>query len=124
MPLTVGELLQQKPQLPGASQLDSYTVEQRIAPSLLLLIQYLMEGNLPEDSQESHALASKAVNFTLIDEVLYCVDPKQPSFQQVVVPAHLQKSVLEEYHSGKMAGHFSGPRPFKTAVCTWWWEGL
>ena len=124
VPLTVGELLQQEPQLPGASQLDSYAVEQRRDPNLLLLIQYLTEGNLPEDPQESHALASKAMNFIIIDEVLYRVDPKQPGLQQVVVPAHLQKSVLEEYHCGKMAGHFSGPHLFKTVAHTWWWEGL
>lgn len=122
----MGEQLQQEPQLlePGASQLDYYAVEQGRDPSLLLLIQYLMEGNLPEDPQGSRALASKAMNFAVISEVLYRVDPKQPGLQQVVVPAHLQKGVLEEYHGDKMAGHFSGLHLFKTVVRTWWWEGL
>ena len=66
MPLTVEELLQQEPLLPEPEpgQLDSYTEEQRKDPSLLLLIQYLMKGKLPESSQESRALASKAVHFT------------------------------------------------------------
>ena len=126
MPLTVEELLQQEPLSPEpeAEQLDSYAVEQRKDPSLLLLIQYLMEGKLPKSSQESHALASKAVHFTVMDGVLYRVDPRQPSLQQVVVLTHLQKSVLEEYHEDRMAGHFSGLHLFKTVAHIWWWEGL
>ena len=126
MSLTGGELLQQEPPLlePEASQLDSYAVEQRKDPSLLALIEYLTKRNLPKDPQESHSVASKTINFTIIDDVLYRVDPKQPNPQQVVVPAHLQKGVLEQYHGGKMAGHFSGPCLFKAVVRTWWWEGL
>lgn len=49
---------------------------------------------------------------------------RQRSLQQVVVSAHLQNSVLEEYHGGKMAAHFSVPRFIKTVACSWWWEGL
>ena len=126
VPLTGGELLEQEPPLlePEVSQLDSYAVEQRIDPSLLPLIEYLTERNLPEDPQESRSVASKAVNFTIIDDVLYRVDPKQPNPRQVVVPAHLQKGVLEQYHGGKMAGRFFGLRLFKAVVRTWWWEGL
>ena len=123
-PLTGGEPLQQEPQLPEPSRLDSYAEEQRRDPNLLSIIQYLTGGNLPEDPQESRALTSKAANFTVIEGLLYRVDPKQPGLRQAVVPAHLQKGVLEEYHGGKMAGHFSGPRLFKTVVRTWWWEGL
>ena len=71
--LTGGELLQQEPPLlePEISQLDSYAVEQRKDPSLLPLIEYLTERNLPKDPQESRSVASKAVNFTIIDDVLY-----------------------------------------------------
>ena len=126
VPVTRGELLELGPPLlePEASQLDSYAVEQRKDPSLLPLIEYLTKRNLPEDPQESRSVASKAVNFTIIDDVRYRVDPKQPNPLQVVVPVHLQKGVLEQYHGGKMAGHFSGPRLFKAVVRTWWWEGL
>ena len=103
VPLTGGELLQQEPPLlePEASQLHSYAVEQRKDPSLLALIEYLTERNLPEDPQESSSVAFKAVNFTIIDDVLYRVDPKQPNHQQIVVPAHFQKGALEQYHGGK-----------------------
>ena len=79
--LTGGELLQQELPLlePEASQLDSYAVEQRKDPSLLALIEYLTKRNLPEDPRESRSVASKAVNFTIIDDVLYQVDPQQPN---------------------------------------------
>ena len=53
-----------------SQQLDSYAAEQRKEPSLLALIEYLTERNLPEDPQESCSVAFKAVNFTIINDVL------------------------------------------------------
>ena len=79
--LTGGERLQRELLLlePEASQLDSYAAEQKKDPSLLALIKYLTERSLPDDPKESCSVASKAMNFTIIDDVLYQVDPKQPT---------------------------------------------
>ena len=59
VPLTGGELLEKEPPLlePEASQLDSYAGEHRKDPSLLPLIEYLTERNLPEDPQESRSVS-------------------------------------------------------------------
>ena len=119
-------MLQQEPQLPELTptQLDSYAAEQRKDPDLLPLIQYLMEGSLSENAQDACILVSTAKAYMILDGILYRVDPDQPGLQQVVVPVHLQKGILEDCHGGKMAGHFSGPRLFKTLSRTWWWKGL
>jgi len=31
---------------------------------------------------------------------------------------------MEEYHSGIMAGHFSGPKIYKAMSCQWWWQNM
>ena len=51
------QILFQSEKMPEASQLDSYAGEQRKDPSLLPLIEYLMERNLPEDPQESRSVS-------------------------------------------------------------------
>ena len=31
---------------------------------------------------------------------------------------------MEEYHGGNLAGHFSGPRLYKTLARRWWWQHM
>ena len=31
---------------------------------------------------------------------------------------------MQEYHDGRLAGHFSGPRLYKTLVQSWWWPNM
>lgn len=31
---------------------------------------------------------------------------------------------MQDYHSGNMAGHFSGVRLYKTLARRWWWDGM
>jgi len=51
------------------------------------------------------------------NRVLYYLDNKQPDIKRAVVPKHLRKQIMQDYHSGCMAGHFSGPRLYKTLPC-------
>ena len=32
--------------------------------------------------------------------------------------------MMEEYHSGIMEGHFSGPKIYKTMSRQWWWQNM
>ena len=43
---------------------------------------------------------------------------------QIVVPASLKQQMMEEYHAGSLAGHFSGPRLYKTISRRWWWKNM
>ena len=52
------------------------------------------------------------------------VDPKQENKRRVVVPKQLRKQIMEENHSGPMAGHFSGNRMYNVLVRHWWWQGM
>ena len=46
--------------------------------------------------------------FAVIDQTLYYLDDKQPGIKWIVVPKHLRMQIMQDYHSGNMAGHFSG----------------
>ena len=61
---------------------------------------------------ELEILAQESM-FVIVDGVLYNMDPKKHS-KQVVVPQHLCKQLIDEYHRRKTAGHFSVDRVFKT----------
>ena len=48
------------------------------------------------------------------------VGKKQTDMPRVVVPQTLRLQIMEEYHNGSLAGHFSGPRLYKTLARRWW----
>ena len=50
--------------------------------------------------------------------MVYCISPK------AVVPSNLKQSLIDEYHSGVMAGHFSGPRVYQEMSRKWWWHQM
>ena len=62
--------------------------------------------------------------FTIDNDMLYYVDPKQKHQKRVAVPKHLQEKVLRECHAGRMSGHFSGKRTYTSMVRQWWWDGM
>ena len=57
VPLTGGELLEQGTTVAGARSQSAIAGEHRKDPSLLPLIEYLTERNLPEDPQESRSVS-------------------------------------------------------------------
>lgn len=94
----------------------SFAQEQRKDGEILAMTQYLEKGILPDSTKDACWLATQAPLFTLIDEILYYLDDKQPGVRHIVVPKHLREHVMQEYHSGNMAGHFSGARLYRTLV--------
>jgi len=52
------------------------------------------------------------------------VDPKHDHRKRCAVPHHLRTQIMEESHSGPMAGHFSGEKLYKLLVTHWWWQGM
>ena len=118
---TMDELLTADPtsQVP-----DDFGNEQNKDPDLKPLISYLKDGTLPSDDAVSRKVVSQAPQFTLFQDILYILDVKRKDRLRVVVPAHLKQGILTEHHSGEMAGHFSGPRLYKTLERRWWWQGM
>ena len=56
----------------------------------------------------------------MLDGIQYYVGKKQTEIPRVVVPRKMRLQILEEYHGGCLAGHFSGHRLYKTLARRWW----
>ena len=72
---------------------------------------FLESGSVPEVVHEP--------SFALADGILYFLDSRHGDGKCVAVPKHLHQGILEENHSGPMAGHFSGGRLYKSLLVHW-----
>ena len=121
--LMISELLGQQP-MNDITDSDTLSSRQLADPDLCPIIHYLKEGKLPEDSQKAQEVVTLAQQFTILDGMLYRMNPKQGELPQIAVPASLKQQVMEEHHAGVLAGHFSGPRLFKIISRRWWWKHM
>ena len=61
--------------------------------------------------------------FTVEDDLLCYMKPKQKHQKRVTVPRHLQEQILKESRAGGMGGPFSG-RTYAALVHRWWCDGM
>jgi len=83
-----------------------------------------VNGSVPHDEQHAKKICTKAVNFAVLDDIMYFIDPKHQGKRRAAVPTHLHDEILRENHGGIMAGHFSGDRLHKLVSNKWWWDTL
>ena len=109
---------------PGQSVPSELALDQRKDPALAQIIAFMENDELPAEEKRAKAVVAQASVLTLVDDILYYVDSKQGNKRRIVVPEHLRKQIMEENHSGPMAGHFSGNRLYNVLVRHWWWQGM
>lgn len=109
---------------PACTEPDHFSDEQRKDPDLREIIVFLQKEKLPDDEKRARKIALQAPLFTIEDQTLFYIDPKQKHQRRVVVPNHLQEQILKENHSSGMGGHFSGQRTYGALVRRWWWDGM
>ena len=119
---TIEELLAAPPDSPDRT-LD-LAEEQRKDREILEIIAFLESGSLPKDEQKARKIVIQEPSFALVDGILYFLDSRHGDRKRVAVPKHLRQGILEENHSGPMAGHFSGERLYKSLLHHWWWPGM
>ena len=119
--MDIGDLLRSDP---VATKQTSFETEQRKDTKVMEVINFLENGDLPDDEKQARKLALQEHTYVMIDGVLYHLDSKREHHKQVVVPQHLQKTIMEETHRGPMSGHFSGQRLFNTLRRRWWWGSM
>lgn len=120
----VAGLLETDPICDTLDESPSLATEQLKDDHLWTLINYMETGELPEDLKLSRKIAVQATQFTILDGVIYFLDPKRHFRKRAVVPAHLREKLIAEVHGGPLSGHFSTNRLFNTLSRTWWWEGM
>ena len=103
---------------------DEFGSKQRKDTVITEIIAYLEQDELPRDQKRARKVAAQSSQFALIDGILYYVDQVRNCQKRVVVPSHLRQSILQDNHSGPIAGHFSGARLHDTLSRRWWWKGM
>ena len=105
---------------------SDFHIQQQKDPELQKLRLCLECGIFPTDDREAQTVAAQALNFVIVDNVLYFVENRKggSSWRRAAVPIHLQRQILEESHGGRNAGHFSGPRLYATLRRKWWWQNM
>ena len=119
---TISTLLKQGPAVTVNAAYTDFADEQHKDISLQPIINYFEESKLPQDQKLAQKIVTEATLYTMSDGILYYVGRKQTDVPRVVVPRQLRGQIMEEYHGGSLAGHFSGPRLYKTLARRWWWE--
>ena len=110
---------------PPAATPDSYDLgeEQQKDPEVKEWIDYLSNGSLPEDENQARRIVLQSAQLFLLDGTIYHVNSKT-RHRRAVVPVHLRPKILQETHSGRYSGHFSGRRLYDTLMSAWWWPGM
>ena len=107
----------------GLLDSESLASEQTRDPAIRKLSEFLQTGKLPDDPTRARKMALQHSQFAIVGGVVYYINPKTRC-KRAVVPSHLQQRILQETHSGKYSGHFSGRRLYDSLMSSWWWEGM
>lgn len=83
---------------------------------------YLEDGALPEDSKQARELVLMHPQFTMVDGVLYHVEPDKTL--QVVPPASDRRTLFDTAHSGKFSGHLREAKIHGQLSKHYWWPKM
>ena len=110
----------------GSSQEEStdFAAEQVKDPDLLEVVEFIRDGKAPKDDRRAKKLAAREALFTMVDGILYYLDPRRDNRKRAAVPHHLHEKILQESHRGVYSGHFAGNKLYNGLVKHWWWDGM
>ena len=108
----------------GAASGNEFVLSQQQDPELWKIIQFLTNDLLPDDKTDAKKVVAQAHSFAIVDGVLYFIDVKHNHQKRCVVPKQLRIQLMEENHSGPMAGHFAGEKLYRALTRHWWWPGM
>ena len=117
-PDTVGALLGRDPMSDNVNKSNLFAEEQLKDIALKPIIAYILQGIIPEEPQLATRTVTQAPLYTMMDGILYYTGQKGDP-PKAVVPSTLKQSMIKDYHSGIMAGHFSRPKIYKAMAPQW-----
>ena len=98
--------------------------DQEKDPECKQIMAFLQHKVFPDDEVQSRYLVKMADRFAIVNGVLYYLDSKKNHNKRAVMPKHLRKELIEQFHSGPFAGHFSGQRTYGAMYPKFWWNGM
>ena len=112
----------------SASESEQSSIEiatlQRKDPNLYPILAYLEKKELPANEKKARRLVMESDRYTIIDGVLYFVDSSRGNRLRMAAPSTIQETLLQENHSGSLAGHFSPKNVYEKLARRYWWEGM
>ena len=108
----------------SAASGNEFALSQQQDPELWKIIQFLTNDLLPDDKTDAKKVVAQAHSFAIVDGVLYFIDVKHNHQKRCVVSKQLRIQLMEENHSGPMAGHFAGEKLYRALTRHWWWPGM
>jgi len=127
MELDIHNLLTRGPSSTKCSSVSSaneFALSQQLDPELWKIFQFLTNDLLPDDNKDAKKVVAQSYSFALVDGVLYFIDVKHNHQKRCVVPKQFRTQLMEENHTGPMAGHFSGEKLYRALTRHWWWPGM
>jgi len=76
-------------------------------------------GAVPDDAAHAKELMLDQYNFTLLDRVLYFIDPHSKQLR-LKIPRSVRQTILQELHSGAFSGHFAVQGLYKKLARQFW----
>ena len=98
--------------------------QQRRDPKLKVLMEYMKKDVLPSDETLAKKVVFESPCFSLMDGVLYFVDGGRGGNPRIVVPDGVEEKLMEEAHTGSIAGHFAARSLYNTLSRVYWWRGM
>ena len=86
---TVQQFLSLDPSLTGPQSMGSFGEDQRKDSSITEIVDFLKGGTLPSDDQKAKKITGQIHLFTMVDDILYYLDPKRGDQKRAVVPKQL-----------------------------------
>ena len=97
---------------------------QKSDSALRAMFAYLADGVLPDEDKSARKVILESRHFDLLDGVLHHENPHTPGRWCLAVPEELQTPLLEDAHSGLLAGHLAEKRVYDRLRRDYWWPGM
>ena len=112
-----------QPNTPTDHDVPSMGDLQRQDQELAARILYMETGTLPDDNRVAKKLMLDTSNFTVLNGVLYFIDPSSKNLR-LAVPQLLRQTLLVESHAGAFSGHFAVRGLYKKLRRQYWWQHM
>jgi len=90
---TVEALLRRDPASESTSQHATLVIDQEKDPWIKEMLEYLKNGDLPDDQTRARKIATQGPLFAVIDGVLHYIDHKRSSRKRAIVPQLLEADI-------------------------------
>ena len=128
------DLIQRPQTLPKieSESLQSVSDLQWNCPELSPILQYKVNGIVPNDAAKARKLVAESDMYIILDNVLYhCTPlrskgvPKPMQMQrQLAVPTQLREDVVLFYHDGPGGSHFGFDKSYSSIKAKYYWQNM